>query len=351
MGLVPVTAYKGVSAGDIRPFMLPTEQPLSEVRATLTRDGFLTPDRPDAAYRFVAMQSESSQLPDSIINPENERLIPLAGVLRNGQTLVCTNVLATRSPDLIGEPTDHFIHRNVGVQVWLNDYDPQARAANSAAGAAGRVMMLRNVKPPSSRVTGIYDNVCVCVDGSVVGFNLTSWGAAGFQFYIAPDAGEPIVNADLNICYFNEPNRFATASIWRYASRPQSIQIRATSSLGIRGAETLRYQKVTFKARSIRAYSQDGNVYRSDQTPPPPTTRFTTASTVTTVPGGSITPGTPVPGPPSGQQFGKPIYDIVTDDWTTALGEVVVYFFVFPTWQMADTVIRAINAPGTPILM
>ena len=353
MTLIPVTCFKGVSAGDIRTFNLPPDQLLSNVRTTLTNNGFLTPDLPNTAYRFVAMQSESSQLQDSIVNPEVEHLIPLTGVLRNGQTLVCTNVRATHAPDLIGEQTDRFIDRNVSVQVWLNNNDAEAQAANRAAGAT-RLMMLRNVKPPSTRVTGIYDNVCVCVDGSVVGFNVTSWGGAGFQFYIAPDAGEPVVNGDLNICLWNQPNRFGTASIYRYASRPQTIQIRATASLGIRGAETLRYQKVTFKTRNIRSYSQNGTVYRSDQNPPPPvsTTRFTTSSTIDTVPGGAITPGAPVPGPPSGQQFGQPIYDIVTDDWTSAIGEVVVYFFVFPTWQMADLVIRAINSnPNAPILM
>jgi hypothetical protein len=353
MGLTTITCYKGVSAGDIRPFSFQTEQPLSEVRATLTGAGFLTPDRPDVAYRFVAMQSEASDREDAIVAPEAERLIPLAGVLRNGQVLVCTNVRASRAPDLIGMPTDRYVDRNISVQVWLNNNDAEARAANKAAGTT-RLMMLNNVKPPSTRVTGLYDNVCVCVDGSVVGFNLTSWGAAGFQYYIAPDAGEPIVNANLNICYWNDPNRFATASIWRYSTRPLSIQIRATASLGLQGAETVRYQKVVFKTRSIRSYSQDGKVYRSDQRPPAPTstTRFTTASTVNTVPGGSITPGAPVPGPPSGQQFGKPIYDIATDDWSQALGEVVVYFFVFPTWQMADTVIRGINAnPNAPVYM
>jgi len=344
MGTITVTCYKGVGAGDIRQFTLRTEQPLSEVRAQLTNERFITPDGPDAAYRFVAMQSDSSALQDSLVAPDAERVIPLAGVLRNGSVLVCTNVRASRAPDLLGTGTDRFADRNVRVQVWLNNNDAEAQAANRAAGAT-KLMMLNKVRPSNSRISGYYENVCICVDGSVVGFNLTSWGGAGFQYFIGPDAGEPIVNADLNICLWNNPNQFATASIWRYSRRAQSIQIKSTSSLGIPGAETLRYQKVVFKARNIRSYSQDGKVYRSDQNPPSPGFQtFSGATNVATVPGGAITPGTPVPGPPSGQQFGKPIYDIATDDWSRALGEVVVYFFVFPTWQMADTVIRDINA-------
>jgi hypothetical protein len=347
MGNVTINCYKGVAAGDMRAYALSPDMLLSDVRTIITNDGFLTPDRSDSTFRFVAMQSVSSEPQDSIIARDSEPLIPLKGVLRNGSTLVCTNVNATRHPDLIGIPTSRFTDGNLGVQIWINNNDEEARAANRSAGA-GRLMMLTNVKPPSTRVTGLYDNVCVCVDGSVVGFNLSSWGAAGFQYFIGPDQGEPIVNANLNICYWNEPNRFATASIWRYSAKPQSIQIRATSSLGLSGAETVRYQKVTFKTRSIRSYSQDGKVYRSDQAPPPPPARggfqpFSAATNVATVPGGAITPGAPVPGPTSGQQFGKPIYDIVTDDWSRALGQVVVYFFVFPTWQLAETVIRAIN--------
>ena len=114
--------------------------------------------------------------------------------------------------------------------------------------------------------------------------------------------------------------------------------------------ETVRYQKVTFKTRSIRSYAQDGKVYRSDARPPTPQPQsafHVQGDTVGTVPGGSITPATPTPGPTSGQQFGKPIYDIVTDDWTQAIGQVVVYFFVFPSWQIADLVIRGINSMPT----
>jgi hypothetical protein len=212
------------------------------------------------------------------------------------------------------------------------------------------------------------------VDGSVVGFSLTSWGGAGFQYFVGPDAGEAIVNADLNLCFGNEPNRYATASIARYSNRPQSIQIRSAAAVGIPGAETLRYQKVTIKARNIRAYSQNGVTYRSDRNPPPPAAprgfrsfstdpkganyrrlseqRFKTASVVGAVPGGSIMPAIPTPGPPSGQQFGSPISNLVTDDWSQALGEVVVYFFVFPTWQMANTVIHGINGnPNEQVLI
>jgi hypothetical protein len=41
--------------------------------------------------------------------------------------------------------------------------------------------LLTNVKPTSKLVTGIYDNVCVVAEKSVVAFDLRSWGAVGFK--------------------------------------------------------------------------------------------------------------------------------------------------------------------------
>ena len=62
------------------------------------------------------------------------------------------------------------------------------------------------------------------------------------------------------------------------------------------------------------------------------------------VPGDSIKPGGPVPGPSSQQTFGT-ISDLKTDDWTEALGEVVVFFFVFKSLDDAKRVIDGYNAP------
>ena len=338
MSPISVTCFKGV--GDSRVVPFEATQPLASVRQQLTSAGFLAPDAADVAYRFVALQSESSNLFDSVIQPAAENIVPLAGVMRNN-ILYVTNVRAPRRPDLVGETVQNFVHGHLNVNVWLNNNDATTRAANAAVSST-QLMMLKNVRPTNAGVTGYFENVVACVEGSVVGFNLTSWGAAGFQFFIGPDAGEAVVNGDLNICFWDSPNRYGTGSIQRYANRPASIQIRGTAALGISGGETLRYQKVVFKSRNIRSYAQDGRVYRSDQRPP---TRFTTLD-VGTLPGGSITPGTVSPGPTSAQQFGKPIYDIQCDDWSQPLGEVVVYFFVFPDWRIANTVIQTINSGG-----
>ncbi|HEY0144395.1 MAG TPA: hypothetical protein VGF48_26160 [Thermoanaerobaculia bacterium] len=337
-----LNCYKGAGAGESVQTQLASEWNLLDARSYLTSIGFLAPDSDGIAWRFVALQSDNSNPEDAIVQPGAEGVVPLTGVVRN-DVLFVTNVRAPKAPDLIGVRTNKFSDRNLSVSVWLNNNDPDTTAANQAAGATS-LLMLSKVRPSTStRATdAMFDNVCVCVDGSVVGFNLTAWGATGFQYYAGPDAGEPIVNGDLNICFGDTPNRFATASIQRYSTRPASIQIRGTAALGIPGAETLRYQKVTFRARSIRSYTQGGRTYTSDERPPA-LQLIWALNSVGPVPGGSINPGTVTPGPQSGQQFGAPLEALVTDDWTEAVGEVVVYFFVFPDWTIANTVIRGIN--------
>lgn len=367
MSELNVTCYKGTNAGDDRRYLLDPMLKLSEVRKRLTDDGFLPADNnDDRAYRFVASQSQSSEMQDALINKSVENLVPLQGVLGGQNQLITTNYLARRKPDLIGIGTDWFFNRYVGVNISLNNGDPEGRAVNDRI-KAFRPLMLTNVKPTSKNVVGIWDNVCVCVENSVVSFSISSWGAAGFQYYIAPEQGDPICNGDLNICFFDSPNRYGSAYMQRYASKPQTIQIVSARSQQITGGDILRFQKVTVKTRRIKGYSQNGKRYASNQTPP---TRsgpaglegfhaeiadaaadfnnqksLAKAQTITTVPGDSVTPGGPVAGPPSNQQWGAPIYDIDVDDWSQALGEVVIYFFVFESWEKANKVINGYNVP------
>jgi hypothetical protein len=363
-----VSCYKGTNPGDNKRFNFDPMLKLSEVRKRLKTDGFLPDDNApsDIAYRFIAAQSESSEMSDALINKSVENLVPLAGVLGKQNQLLTTNYLARRKPDLIGIGTDWFFNRYVGVNISLNNGDPEGKKTNDRI-KAFRPLMLTNVKPTSQNVVGIWDNVCVCVENSVVSFSINSWGAAGFQYYIAPDQGDPICNGDLNICLWDQPNRYASAYMARYASKPQTIQIVSAKSQQITGGEILRFQKVTVKTRRIKGYSQDGKRYASNQTPP---TRsgpaglegfnaeladaasdlnnqkaLVKAPGIVTVPGDSVTPGGPVAGPPSQQQWGKPIYDIDVDDWSQALGEVVIYFFVFESWEKANAVINGYNAP------
>lgn len=366
--MTKVTCYRGSQAADVKLYDFDPLTKLSDVRQRLTSDGFLPEDRgDDVAYRFIAAQSQSSSMQDALIVRSVENLVPLAGVLGQANQLLTTNYLARTKPDLIGIGTDWFFNRYVGVRISLNNSDAEGQATNSRINAF-QPLMLTNVKPTSQNVVGIWDNVCVCVENSVVQFDLSSWGAAGFQYYIAPERGEAICNGDLNCCFWDSPNRYGQSSLRRYYGKQQTVQIVGADSAQITAGEVIRFQKVTIKTRRITSYSQNGKTYSSNNAPPTLSgpaglegfhadiaeagvgfgnmKSLATASSIVTVPGDSIKPGGPVEGPPSQQNFGAPIYSIQADDWTQALGEVVVYFFVFKSWEAANRVINGYNAPN-----
>jgi hypothetical protein len=367
MPTMNVTAYKGTSLEtDSRIFQLDPNAKLSNVRSTLTSAGFLPPDNnSDTAFRFVATQSESTHLDDALIAKSTESLIPLAGVLGTANQLICTNYLARTKPDLIGISTDWFFNRYLGINISLNNSDPEGQKTNSQI-KAFNPLMLTNVKPTSKNVVGIWDNVCVCVENSVVQLTFNSWGAAGFELYCAQDQGEAICDGGLYIS--GVPNDYRSTTIKRYKNKQQTIQIVGADSQGISGSgEILRFQKMTFKTRRMTSYKQNGQTFSSSQTPPVRTgpaglsgidaeladaaadfrnqRSLANAKGVTTIPGDSVKPGGAVQGPPSQQNWGAPISNIAVDDWSQALGEVVLYFFVFKSWEQANKVINGYNAP------
>jgi hypothetical protein len=294
-----------------------------------------------------------------------EDSVPLRKALRAGKGLICTDINATTKPDLIGIGTDWFFGRYLGVNIFLNNSDPEAKKQNDSIGAnsLGKedLLMLTNVHPTNTQLTGTYDNVCVVVEGSVVGFNISSWAAAGFQYYIAPDQGDEI-STDLCVCTGQTPNQYVQAQLLRYQSphdNPLTIQIIGADQAPI-GTSTVKFQKVTFKSRRISKYTQDGNTYQSDQKQPAAkailamtaqdgddnTARSLANANdgVVVVPGNSIKPGGPTEGPPSQQEIGT-VFDVETDDWTEALGTIVVFFFVFKSLDDAKRVIGGYNAP------
>lgn len=346
MSTIKVRCYKGVGPDDRRDVDLDPASNLSAVRVKLVASGFIQPDTSDVQLRFVAAQSDSSEVTEALIVLSVERGVPLQFVLGSANQLILTNIAARKRPDLIGIGTTTFHNRYIGVEVFLNNEDPEGKKTNERIGAFPP-MMLTNVKPTSTNVVGIYDNVCVCVEDSVVGFRLNSWGAVGFQMYVAPDAGEPIINDDLFIAYGDVPNHYATAGILRYAKRAQTIQIVGADTVGISSSQTLRFQKVVFRTRRMTSYKQGGRTYSSDEMPPRLThaggTRAETRR-LTVVPGEAIKPGGPIEGPASNQTFGGSLSEVRTDDPANALGEVVVYFFVFKSHADAVAVINGYNA-------
>lgn len=364
MPMLSVHCYKGSQPSEMAVVNLDPQMPLADVRTTLTTQGFVADDTDTLQLRFIASQSKSTTFQDAVIAKSVETVVPLQGVLGSANQLILTNIVATHRPDLVGIRTSNFFHRYLSVGISLNQSDAGAIKTNNDIGAFPPYM-LTNVKPTSQRVTGIFENVCVVVEKSVISFNLGSWGAVGFQEYISPDAGDAIVNDNLFCPFGNAPNRFVNTTVDRYAAAKSTIQILGTDTLGIDSGSALRYQKVTFRTRRMTAYDQDGYHFESQEMPPPLTPpqkmmvhqqavhvdqnlniqkALVNSDGMGTLPGDGIKPGAPTEGPPSGHDWGAPIMNVQTDDIANAMGELVVYFFVFKTHADAVAVIDGYNA-------
>jgi hypothetical protein len=363
MDTAKIWAHRGAEPGDEKVYMLDPSTPLDAVRRMLTADSFLPPDAA-SRYRFIAARSASSKLADALVDPQVENLVPLRSVLRDGTGLIVTDVARLRNADLIGiAPAGGFmVNRNLGVSVILNEEDPEAKRTNDAI-SAFKPLMLTKVRTTNPDIGGGWDYVCVLVEGSVVGFKVVSWGAAGYTFSVAPDEGEAIVS-DGFVGFEGKPPNSRVATVLRYDSSPRTIEILGADTVGIAPGETVRFQKVTVRSRRITSYVENGTTYTSNETPPQyddgpvqlphaaglhpmvgAALAAAAAPGVGTVPGDSIKPGGPVPGPAS--QRNLVLYNwsaITVDDWSQALGEMPIFFFVFKDWSQAQRVVAAFNS-------
>jgi len=160
------------------------------------------------------------------------------------------------------------------------------------------------------------------------------------------------------------PTNYGTTTLLRYAHTARTIRIVGADSAGIGPDRTVRFQKVTVRSRRLTSYVENGKTFTNDQMPPPddnPAVRLPSSTGshpgiaaaarsvgaavqgIAPVPGDSIKPGGPVPGVPSAQQFAGPKTEAVADDWSQALGELAIFFFVFKDWDQARQVVTGYN--------
>lgn len=315
-------------------------------------------------YRFVYYDSFTEKktiLGDQGV--ENKRTLQNLTFPEN--TVIMT-VVEGKKTDLFGMKTDWMYSQHAGVQIVLNESDAVARQQN-----AGKFqpIMLTDVQASNSSSNAFYDRAVICEKSSVIQFNISSWGAAGFGYQIKSEK-ETICDG-LYVTYGNNPNHKATASSRRYSDSNNSIQIESTEQLNIPSGDVIHYQKVTVKTWRITSYSRDGKIFQSNTEAPlieaPPSSRMNfTASEFGMrlsgfqtrggfepgepggdiyVPGKDIQTGAPGRGPESEQTFGV-IGDVIDDYRNNKfLGAVVFHFFVFKDREAANRVIKVLNAP------
>lgn len=359
MPLQRVMTYKG-SHSEF--FKIDPGAMASAVRKQLNAAGFIGDDSKSEAWRFFIYNSKSTEFSDAILGKEVESLVPISGMFGPGEQLYLTNTHKETSPDLMGIGAEWFFDRYMSCRVKLNNEEESAREVN-----AGKFepMLMTHVRPTSHNVAGIYDNVVVCEQGSVITFEISSWGAAGFRYSIKPEAGEKIVDALYN-CFGDTPNRVACSSIRRYSGVAKQIVVNSTSSMQIPSGQTVQYQRVAVQTQRLTSYKKAGHTYTNNSRPPnsvrsaagvPSMAQMRTGAEpepisprvlaqAEVLPGETITPGTTHPGDNSNQQFGR-ISDAKYD--SEPLSEIVFYFFVFKTHDDAAKVIGSINAPNPDV--
>jgi hypothetical protein len=358
------TIYKYNDQKESRIFDLDPITTLKDVRTAL--GSYITED-----FRFIDFQNKKLTYNDMILSENFEDVATVSRVVGLQNQLYITDVTKKIKTDLVGFNTDRFFNRHVSCSISLNN-EPAAAAANQGK---MRPLMLTNVKLANPDVVGwgAMDKVVVCEKESLIQFDVSSWGAAGFGFDISPEAGPSINNAGLFISFSScTANNYANCNLRRYYSPydpavdKKMISVIPTASLNIGKDRVLSYMKITAKTWIITRYTRkDGTVVPCDQpiptllpvrlatrlpalaaedsTPGTPFAQLTSAETV--VPGPTIQPGTTAPSPnQSSQVFGEEIHDLVMDKSPNGIiGEITFYVFVFNSHADAVAVFSAIN--------
>lgn len=254
--------------------------------------------------------------------------------------------------DLVGMKTDWLHDRHTGVKITLNTKDSEAKAQNAGKFSP---IMITDVQPTNPSVSAFYDRAVICEKGSVINFDISSWGAAGFGYSI--QSNKETICEYLYNSFGDNPDRKAYSQLRRYKESKNTIQIESTDDLGIPSADVINYQKITVKTWRMTSYKKDGKTYKSNTQAP--LIQANGAASISLragydpgdpegdiyIPGTDIETAAPGQGSPSEQSFGT-ISNIQQDDRdNTVLGAVVFYFFVFKDKEAANRVINVLNTP------
>ncbi|MBT2511710.1 hypothetical protein J7I98_39235 [Streptomyces sp. ISL-98] len=355
MAMIGVTCHKGTGSQDEKKIQVDPKMKLDRVRKELETSGFIAPDGAGHKFRFVELTAAS--LPDlnqpggGTVSPSNEEYLPLHKYLRNGNFFV-TNIDAPR-PDLLGIRSGFFEDRHLFVRVRLNNGDG---AKENADINAFDPIMLTNVKPTNPDTpAGYFENVCVVVENSVVAFDLCSFAAAGYNYTIEPGIATR-AKGGLAVCRQpGDGRQYLTTTSDRYGDVARTIRIVGADRANVHPSRYVRFQKVTFTTRRLTKVYGDGQKVELDTQPPnlnradprmwslAPEPDSVAREQLQVIPGSSVKVGGPTQGSFSKTKMVGAGWE--GDDWTRALGQVTVYFFVFRSWDDAHKVVSSYNAP------
>lgn len=321
------------------PFNLDPSNQLDKIRSILSSNSWMT-----STYRFI-YYNPIKKRNETIMDTLDESTMDLASILDSFNQFTITNVNA-KKPDLVGTITNWFTDRNLQVNVSFN-WESSASEANKGKFAP---FLLSNVKSTNPDRPVNFTNAVICEKGSVIGFNISSWGAAGYGFSIKSD-GSVFVES----LYSTNKGNYGTITnvgLNRYQDKKQMIQVDSNADQNIPGVDNVKYSQVRIRSWNMKSYNEDGKTFSSDLKPMQRRSStktdpggFKVNNNGATVPGDGIESGSPHGGGASQTDFGKGISKISQDDPNSAtpLGEIILYFLVFKDHATAQQVIQQQN--------
>lgn len=316
--------YRGLTR---KTFSLDGNDTLSQVRIKLgsfmaSSDLFTYYDTRQQLYLMQTKNTESRYKLPSILSPKKTA------------TIIDPNKPV---PDLEGLKVSSFSDRYLNVSVVLNNGNNDARAANNGKFQPVLLEKVQTINKAGSRFPNVYWNYAViCEKGSVIAFNYSCWGAAGYGYSIKSDR-QTIVK-DL---FMTNDGRYGSVThghMARYESHQQNIVVDSLSDQGIPLDNRLQYSSVTFKTWNVKSYKRGDKTYSSNLAPGDSAIRGQSLRTGSIVSGGGIESGSPRPGGKSTQTIGKISH--IRDDRNTVLGQIDIYFLVFKNKAAADQMIQ-----------
>jgi hypothetical protein len=312
-------------------------------------------------YSFVYFNSFTEQ--KTILRDRSVEIRQKIGTTAFDQNRVLMTLTEGDKTDLFGTKTDWLYHRHAGVRIALNTEEQVGILENQNKFAP---IMLNNVQCSNPEKELFIDRAVICEKGSLIRFEISSWGAAGFGFSITSEK-DTICNS-LYAAYDDNYNRQGYVGLRRYEDSNNSIIIDSIENLKIPTKETIQYQKMTVKTWRVTSYHTNGRTFTSNTEPPvisaPQSSRmmregaerqswfdsgFAPGETGgdTFIPGNDVEHGAPGRGPESDQRFSAGISNLIEDNRDqVALGAVIFHFLVFKDKDAANRVINILNAPN-----
>ena len=271
--------------------------------------------------------------------------------------IVIMTVVKGKKTDLFGMKTSWLNNGHMGVKVILNKTDSTAITQNQGKFDP---IMIKDVQKTNPNTSGFYQNAVICEKGSVISFDISSWGAAGFGYSVGGRAKEAHICEELYNSYGDDQDKQSYSSLRRYSDSNNTIKIDSLKNLNIPEGMAGDYQKITIKTWKLISYKKGGNTYTSNNSPSTVNAQKTSiemsftlssgytpeaANGNTYVPGKDINNAAPSKGKASEQEFGSITVLKEDDKEHDLLGVVHLHFFVFKDREAANRVIKILNEP------